>query len=547
MGKKQPKINYRKKGNSYSSPSSSKKSKKSNIHSKRNKKKFTNFLSHSGYSSKKSSKKKFFENSSKRKRRKDESPRYTNITNNNIINNHNNFFIFNSVLPTISQNKERPEWMSKETESIEDNKDRFNKEILEYVEYITPNNESLSQRQSTMNFLKQIINKKKPEWKVYLFGSFRQKTSTVFSDLDFEIIIDNNSSRKRDIDELFYLKKILNSNGFSKDLYFIKARVPILKGTCSLTGISVDISVNRHNGYQAADLIKRIISKHRILRPIIIILKILLKKYSYNEAHTGGMSSFLLFHLVYFFFIRNKNNLINLPSNDWELSNKNEIKEKYVEDNSDLEESDESKSNKGFTLTKAASNSDDEFNSNEEDSNMVQNGVSSSDSDIEQKNDSKEYNIFENKTKLSTVLNSSDEYNHSSGDKNGIDKENDFDEVKILSDTKLTPYYENKDNYGDFLLKFLFFFGFEFKYNDFGIKVTEDETCETYFKAQRLDMDCSDTISVESIQDPGNDIGKSCYQYFKIKRLFFNTYNTIRSEMNHNTVSILQALEFPNV
>ena len=60
-------------------------------------------------------------------------------------------------------------------------------------------------------------------------------------------------------------------------------------------------------------------------------------------------------------------------------------------------------------------------------------------------------------------------------------------------------------------------------------------------------MDCSDTISVESIQDPGNDIGKSCYQYFKIKRLFFNTYNTIRSEMNHNTVSILQALEFPNV
>ena len=26
-----------------------------------------------------------------------------------------------------------------------------------------------------------------------------------------------------------------------------------------------------------------------------------------NEPHTGGMSSFLLFHLVYFFFIQYKN------------------------------------------------------------------------------------------------------------------------------------------------------------------------------------------------------------------------------------------------
>ena len=104
-------------------------------------------------------------------------------------------------------------------------------------------------------------------------------------------------SRQRDIDELFYLMKILRNNEFSNNIRLIRARVPILKATCTTTGINVDISVNRHNGYQAADLIKKILSKHKILRPVIILLKILLKKYSLNEGYSGGISSFLLFHL----------------------------------------------------------------------------------------------------------------------------------------------------------------------------------------------------------------------------------------------------------
>ena len=57
--------------------------------------------------------------------------------------------------------KGRPEWMSEETEKIKDNNSRFSEEILEYVNYITPNNQSLSTRQSTMQILKQIIKRRK--------------------------------------------------------------------------------------------------------------------------------------------------------------------------------------------------------------------------------------------------------------------------------------------------------------------------------------------------------------------------------------------------
>ena len=555
MGKKQPKINNKKRRKTFNNPPSSKKSKKSNNYSKRNKKKFT-YFSQSGHSSKKSSKKKFLENSSKYKERCEDFPIFTNITNNNKISNHN-IFIFNSFynIP-----KGRPEWMSEETEKIKDNNSRFSKEILEYVNYITPNNQSLSTRQSTMQILKQIIKRRKPEWKVHLFGSFRQGTSTVFSDLDFEILIDKNSSRKRDIDELYFLMKILRNNEFSNNIRLIRARVPILKATCSATGINIDISVNRKNGYEAADMIKKILSRHKILRPIIIILKILLKMNKLNEPHTGGMSSFLLFHLVYFFFIqyKNTNNTDNIEG--WQQNNNNDnnnIKnnsnnklktvknnEMYCEASSSESDDNITKSDKGITLTKAASITDDGYNSNDDDSNMVRNGSPSSDSEQEQKSDSNSNsneNIIENKLKVPYTSNSSDDYNN-----NNIEQGSDIQEEFIMEKNKILENYENID-IGKFLMDFLYFYGFKFNHSELGIKVTEDDICETFFKAERMDMDCSDTICAESIQEKGNDIGKSCYQYDKIKQIFFFTFNQIKVGMNNDTNSILQAINFPTV
>ena len=53
------------------------------------------------------------------------------------LSGFNNFFLNN--LP-----KGKPNWMSAETEKIEDNYQRFSKEIMEYVDYIIPNNKSFS-------------------------------------------------------------------------------------------------------------------------------------------------------------------------------------------------------------------------------------------------------------------------------------------------------------------------------------------------------------------------------------------------------------------
>ena len=520
----QPNILNKKRRKTFRKFPSSKKSKRSSNYSKRNKKKFMSFYSKSGYSSKKSSKKKFLENSSNQKKRSEDSSKINIINNNNI--SENNIFIFNNIffndLP-----KGRPDWMSEETEKIEDKNLRFGKEILEYMNYIIPNNKSFSMRQTTVQILKQIIKRKRPEWKVHLFGSFRQGTSTIFSDLDFEIIIDNNSSRKRDIDELFYLMKILKHNDFSNNIRLIRARVPILKATCTKTGISVDISVNRHNGYQAADLIKKIISRHKILKPMIIIIKILLKIHSLNESHTGGMSSFLLFHLIYFFYIKYKQGEKNYLSNST-LEGKNPkakvTNEIFTEESIESDDYNDSKSEESHKITKAVSYTEDD------DSNIVHNGSSSSDSDFEQKSDSND-NEIGNMVKLPNTLNSSEECNNNINEDNMNSKEplDDYENINIV----------------DFLLNFLYYYGFKFDYTEKGLKVLENDSCETYFKVDKYNMDCSDTISAESIQEPNVDIGKSCFKYDIIKRIFFDTFNRIKRYINNNTNSVLQALNFP--
>ena len=507
MGKMQPNIIYKKRKKHLKKFPSSKKSKRNN-NSKRNKNKFPSYYLKSGNNSKKSSKKSYHDNSNSKHKKRSEDASNTNIINNNNIS-ANNLFIFNNFFLN-NLPKGKPNWMSAETEKIEDNYQRFSKEIMEYVDYIIPNNKSFSIRQTTVQLLKQIIKVKRPEWKVHLFGSFRQGTSTVFSDLDFEIIIDNDSSRKRDIDELFFLMKILRKNDFSNNIRLIRARVPILKATCTKTKISVDISVNRHNGYQAADLIKKIISRHKIIKPIIIIIKILLKIHDLNESHKGGMSSFLLFHLVYFFYIKYKNEEINYSSNS-----------ESDDDNSD------SKSEESHKITKAPSFTEDE------DSNVIQNGSSSSGySEAEQKSEANDYELG-NLIKLSNTSNSSEESN------------NNINNVNFGKNNEITDNFENI-NIVDFLLNFLNYYGFIFNYIEEGIKISENETCETYFKAERLNMDCSDTISAESIQEANVDIGKSCFKYEYIRLIFKNAYNTIKDEMKKNTTSILNALNFPS-
>ena len=176
-------------------------------------------------------------------------------------------------------------------------------------------------RIETCNKLDEILNQYLPNWIAQTFGSYEQGLSTLNSDIDFvlyntlcfdyndKITVNNDPKmlKKKELEDLKTIKSILEEHEFSTNIDFIdKARVPILSGTCKKTGIKFDISVNREGGYEAAEKIKDILDKYPFIKQLMIILKIMIKQNNMNNPRKGGMNSFVLFHLIYYFCMQDK-------------------------------------------------------------------------------------------------------------------------------------------------------------------------------------------------------------------------------------------------
>ena len=212
-----------------------------------------------------------------------------------IDNNFNNIFIFNLFY----NNSVKPIWMSEDTKNTTNHEKRYNKEILDYVNYVAPKEELIINMEKTINILKELLEKKYPEWEIYTFGSYKQNISTIYSDLDITIITINtdlNLDKKISI-----LSEILRDDFIIKEI-IINATVPIIKAYSKQTKIELDISVDNSNGIKNSMIIMNAI-KNKKLRNIMIILKILLKINNLEKTTLGGMNSFLLFHLVYYFVV----------------------------------------------------------------------------------------------------------------------------------------------------------------------------------------------------------------------------------------------------
>ena len=198
--------------------------------------------------------------------------------------------------------------MQEKTEKTIYSELRYNYEILDYIEYITPKGWHKAKRQIAFDKLNQLVKSYNDKMSLILFGSSSQNTCTVFSDIDVTIIDDNKSDYSfLELEKLNELMYFLEKNEYSYDMRLIDAKVPIIKGTHASTGVKIDISYNRMNGYEDSFFIKNILEENNIIRQAIIILKILLRENDLNEPYSGGMGSYLLFHLVYFFDIKCKN------------------------------------------------------------------------------------------------------------------------------------------------------------------------------------------------------------------------------------------------
>ena len=184
-------------------------------------------------------------------------------------------------------------------------------EILDFYHFIQLNEEEKKARIKTYNIIKNIIEENFPDYVCELYGSFRIGLSLPNSDIDILILPkeekngENKSnvySNKNTYNSLKKIYDVFNKNDFTY-IALIVAKVPIIKCTYKETNVQIDISMFKDNGSLAVKTFENIISIHPEIKPLMLLIKYILRQRHLNEIYKGGVSSFIIFTLLYYYII----------------------------------------------------------------------------------------------------------------------------------------------------------------------------------------------------------------------------------------------------
>ena len=175
--------------------------------------------------------------------------------------------------------------------------------------FIKLNHREKINRKKTFEILNEIISKNFNGLYCKLYGSFPLQISIPISDIDIVILrkkeINHNSNinnYKIAIDFLEELYNVLQKTNQFRNLILIKSKAcPIIKCCYFKKNISIDINPFKKNTLYTLNQIKDILNTHQEIKPLLLLFKYILFKRKLNSTYTGGISSYILFSLLYFY------------------------------------------------------------------------------------------------------------------------------------------------------------------------------------------------------------------------------------------------------
>lgn len=173
-------------------------------------------------------------------------------------------------------------------------------EIKDFVNYISPSSQEITNRNTLVNNLKAKISQFWPKTQAHVFGSCATDLYLPGSDIDMVIISTTGDYEQRQ--RLYSLASHLRKNQLAKNIEVIAtAKVPIIKFVDPTFNIHVDISFERSNGLDAARRIRRWLDLTPGLRELVLIIKQFLRSRKLNNVHVGGLGGYATIIMVYHF------------------------------------------------------------------------------------------------------------------------------------------------------------------------------------------------------------------------------------------------------
>ncbi|KAJ2974774.1 hypothetical protein NUW58_g8549 [Xylaria curta] len=182
---------------------------------------------------------------------------------------------------------------------------RLHMEIKDFYDYVSPHDFEERVRRALVSNLEHLVRKKWRDARVLPFGSFMSGLYLPTADMDIAIC------SKSFIDggyPLYDRKKCLFQMKSHLEMYkmayrntveaITRAKVPLLKYTDDHTGLKVDISFEKLDGYKAIATFQKWKEQYPAMPPLVALIKHFLLMRNLNEPVNGGVGGFSVICMV---------------------------------------------------------------------------------------------------------------------------------------------------------------------------------------------------------------------------------------------------------
>ena len=174
------------------------------------------------------------------------------------------------------------------------------KDLVDYQDYIQSEIEVKREKiNDIITQLQSVVNEIDSNYTVKLYGSYSTGLCLPWSDID--TVIESNDG-KYDSNFLNKLNgKLAHKDWVKEQNYIDRATIPIIKLISKDEynfHIDISMSSENHFGLKTVTLVNEYLNEYKVLKPIILALKTLLKNGNLNDPYKGGLSSYGLILMV---------------------------------------------------------------------------------------------------------------------------------------------------------------------------------------------------------------------------------------------------------
>ena len=186
----------------------------------------------------------------------------------------------------------------------------LSKDIKDYQQFVKEHIEREQSLYDTLiNNIQFSVNESIHDYDVHLYGSHATNLCLPWSDLDVVLVPrnnNNNNNQNSNINNQILLNQLYENikkkEWVKESKYISSASIPIIKLICDDTfnNMPIDISIQdeRHFGLKCVELVKGFISQYECLKPLVLVLKNILKRANLNDPYKGGISSYGLILMI---------------------------------------------------------------------------------------------------------------------------------------------------------------------------------------------------------------------------------------------------------